>query len=139
MADCYGAAGACRPPCFAEIGTVLQHDDGGHDDTNVDVARICHLDIAAADGNRRCVSLVQNLVLESSDCIVPERSARGRGLVSARDAGPRELRLKSASVWRHRAGDFRHWRHRPRRELPVYNCPDCPRLSVLGPCVPRAD
>lgn len=42
-------------------------EDGSHDDTDVDVAWICDLDLAAVDGNRRCLSLGPDTVFECAD------------------------------------------------------------------------
>ena len=68
----------------------------------VDAARIRGLDIGSADGDGRRVPLGQHPVREGADRILPQRSARRRGLVSARHARPRQLHRKPAGVRRDR-------------------------------------
>ena len=51
----------------------------------------------------------------------------------------RELRGKSACLWRHRVGDFSPWGRRSCSELPVHNRPDRSRVPVSGSHIPCAN
>jgi hypothetical protein len=71
--------------------------------------------------------------------VFPKRSARRRGLVSARDKSTRELCGKSACLWRHRVGDFSPWCRWPCCELLVHDRPGRSRVPVSGSRLPCAN